>query len=140
MPWIKFLHIVALVSWCGTLLYLPALLVQSARAATDTPSFASSSPPMPRFVYNSLAAPAALLAIASGTLLFLVQGLAGGWLVLKLLAVTGMVMAHGACGWLVLRLEQGQPRGVAVGAMTAGVLAATGMLAVVTLVLAKPAL
>ncbi|MCH4563801.1 CopD family protein [Halomonas sp. EGI 63088] len=139
MPWIKFLHIVALVSWCGALLYLPALLMVSARSASGPPPFASSSPPMPRFVYNGLATPAALLAIVSGTLLFLVHGLAGSWLVLKLLAVTGMVMAHGACGWLVLRLEQGQPRGVAGGAVAAGVLAATAMLAVVTLVLAKPA-
>lgn len=140
MPWIKFLHIVALVSWCGTLLYLPALLVQSARAASDTPSFASSSPPMPRFVYNSLAAPAALLAIASGTLLFLVQGLAGGWLVLKLLVVAGMVLAHCACGWLALRLEQGNNRGVSGAAMGVGLLAAACMLSVVGLVLVKPTL
>ncbi|PMR70381.1 CopD family protein [Halomonas heilongjiangensis] len=140
MPWIKFLHIVALVSWCGALLYLPALLVQSARAASDTPSFASSSPPMPRFVYNSLATPAALLAIASGTLLFLGHGLAGGWLVLKLLAVAGMVLAHGACGWLVLRLEAGHVRGVVKGAMAACAVAAAAMLTVVGLVLAKPAL
>ncbi|MFY0990380.1 CopD family protein [Halomonas sp. C05BenzN] len=137
MPWIKLVHIVALVSWCGALLYLPVMLAQSARGA---PRFAPASPPMPRFVYNSLATPAALFAIVSGTLLFLVQGLAGGWLVLKLLAVTGMVLAHGTTGWLLLRLEQGEARGVAGGAMAAWGLAATCMLVVVGLVLVKPAL
>lgn len=138
MPWIKFVHIMALASWCGALLYLPLLLALSARGPAAATPFASGAPPIPRFVYNSLATPAALLAIASGTLLFLVNGLAAGWLVLKLLAVAGMVMAHGATGWLVMRLEQGTSHGVAPGAMAALGLAAVSMLAVVALVLAKP--
>ncbi|MDW7748557.1 CopD family protein [Halomonas sp.] len=140
MPWIKFLHIMALTSWCGALLYLPLLLALSARGPAAATPFAAGAPPMPRFVYNSLATPAALLAIATGTLLFLMHGLAGGWLVLKLLAVVSMVMAHGASGWLILRLEQGALHGVAAGAMAALALAAVSMLAVIVLVLTKPAL
>lgn len=140
MPWIKFVHIVALVCWCGALLYLPLLLAQSARLSSGASLFNADAPPMPRFVYNSLVTPAALLAIASGTLLFLVHGLASGWLVLKLLAVAGMVLAHGFNGWLVLRLEHGYAQGVVMGAMAALGLAATCMLVVVGLVLVKPSL
>lgn len=140
MPWIKFVHIVALVCWCGALLYLPMLIAKSARIASGPPLFEDDSPPVPRFVYNSLVTPAALLAIASGTLLFLVHGLASDWLVLKLLAVAGMVVAHGVSGWLVLRLENGHVQGVMMGAVAAWVLAATCMLLVVGLVLAKPSL
>lgn len=140
MPWIKFLHIMALASWCGSLLYLPFLLSQTLRTAPGTSSFAPTAPPVPRLIYNGLATPAALLAIATGTLLFLMNGLAGGWLVLKLMAVAGMVLAHGASGWLILRLEQRSLRGLAAGAMAAMGLAAVSMLAVVALVLAKPAL
>ncbi len=140
MPWLKFLHILTLVLWCGALLYLPVLLAQLAHPERRASSFAPAATPIPRLLYNGFATPAALLAIATGSLLFLWYQLAGAWLVLKLLAVSGMVLAHGLCGWLILRLEQGLPRGVAAGAMTAGVLAATGMLTVVTLVLAKPAL
>jgi protoporphyrinogen IX oxidase len=140
MPWIKFLHITALASWCGMLLYLPALLSLTVRGAPGAFPFASTSPPVLRFVYNGLATPAALLAIATGTLLFLIDGVAAGWLVLKLLAVAGMVLAHGASGWLILRLEQGMSRGVAAGATAATGLAAVSMLAVIALVLAKPAL
>ncbi len=138
MPWIKFLHIVALVSWCGLLLYLPALLCQLARPERVAQGFSPGVPPLPRLVYNSLATPAALLAIASGSLLFLLQGLAGPWLVLKLLAVSAMVLAHGLCGWLLLRLEHDRPRGVAAGAVLAGGVAGLAMLAVIGLVLAKP--
>lgn len=141
MPWIKILHIMAIATWCGMLLYLPVLLGQAVRtAAPGGLSFASTAPSVLRFVYNGLATPAALLAIATGTLLILVYGLAAGWLVLKLLAVAGMVVAHGASGWLILRLEQGTSRGVAAGAMAALGLAAVSMLVVVALVLAKPAL
>lgn len=137
MPWIKFVHIAALVCWCGALLYLPALLMAILRERRAT-AFADDAPPIPRYLFNSAATPAALLAIASGTLLFLVEGLAGGWLVLKLVAVTGMVLCHALCGWLILRVEQERTKGVHwLGALTACV-ASLLMIAVVTLVLAKP--
>jgi len=140
MPWIKFLHIAALVSWCGVLLYLPALLFQLARPERVAQGVSPGAPPLPRLLYNGLASPVALLAIASGTLLFLLHGLTGPWLVLKLLAVCVMVLAHGLCGWLLLRLEQERPRGVVAGSLLAGSVAGLAMLAVVGLVLAKPAL
>ena len=140
MPWLKFLHIVALLSWCGALLYLPALLCQLASPERVAQGVSPGAPPLPRLLYNGLASPAALVAIASGTLLFLLHGLAGPWLVLKLLAVSVMVLAHGLCGWLLLRLEQERPRGVVAGSLLAGSVAGLAMLAVVGLVLAKPAL
>ncbi|MFO7648834.1 CopD family protein [Halomonas campaniensis] len=140
MPWFKFLHIIALVSWCGLLLYLPALLRQLARPEPLAQGFSPGAPPLPRLLFNGLASPVALLAIASGTLLFLLHGVVDTWLVLKLLAVSVMVLAHGLCGWLLLRLEQGRPRGVAAGSLLTAGVAGVAMLAVVGLVLAKPAL
>ena len=107
MPWLKLLHIAALVIWCGALLYLPALLLQALQLRKDA-GFAQGTPPMPRFFYNSIATPAALAAIASGTLLFLLHGLLGGWLILKLGAVVLMVAAQ--------RGEDGQLVCAAIGA------------------------
>ncbi|BBI51792.1 hypothetical protein HORIV_42130 [Vreelandella olivaria] len=98
MPWLKLLHIAALVIWCGSLLYLPALLSQALQLRKDA-GFAQGTPPMPRFFYNSIATPAALIAIASGTLLFLIHGLLG---VADL--KTGCRGRHGGCArlfWLV---------------------------------------
>lgn len=137
MPWIKFVHIVALVCWCGALLYLPALLMGSTRQYADS-GFADDAPPVSRYLFNSAATPAALLAIASGTLLFLVHGLVGGWLVLKLVAVVGMVLSHALCGWLILRVEQRRFGGVWVLSVMSATVAAVLMVAVVMLVLAKP--
>ncbi|AYF35500.1 MAG: CopD family protein [Vreelandella alkaliphila] len=137
MPWLKLLHIAALVTWCGALLYLPALLLHALQLRKDA-GFAQGTPPMPRFFYNSIATPAALVAIASGTLLFLLHGLLGGWLILKLGAVVLMVAAHGCFGWLILRLEMGIFKGVKVASLCALILALTGILGVLGFVLSKP--
>lgn len=137
MPWLKLLHIAALVIWCGALLYLPALLNHALQLRKDA-GFAQGTPPMPRFFYNSVATPAALVAIASGTLLFLVHGLLGGWLILKLGAVVVMVAAHGCFGWLILRLEMGIYKGVKAATLLAFLLAMAGILGVLGFVLAKP--
>ncbi|MGO2008018.1 CopD family protein [Vreelandella alkaliphila] len=137
MPWLKLLHIAALVIWCGALLYLPALLLHALQLRKDA-GFAQGTPPMPRFFYNSIATPAALVAIASGTLLFLLHGLLGGWLILKLGAVVLMVAAHGCFGWLILRLEMGIFKGVKVASLCALILALTGILGVLGFVLSKP--
>ncbi|RUR28614.1 hypothetical protein ELY33_13785 [Vreelandella andesensis] len=137
MPWLKLLHIAALVIWCGALLYLPALLLHSLQLRKDA-GFAQGTPPMPRFFYNSIATPAALVAIASGTLLFLLHGLLGGWLILKLGAVLLMVAAHGCFGWLILRLEMGIFKGVKAASLCALILALMGMFGVLGFVLSKP--
>ncbi|MCG6659282.1 hypothetical protein HOP52_16105 [Halomonas campisalis] len=137
MPWLKFLHIVALVIWCGALLYLPALLCQCLSRYRDA-TFGTAAPSLLRTFFNALATPSALVAIISGTLLFLLHGLLGGWLILKLVAVVGMVISHALLGWLVIRLEAGSERWLAAGALGCALLAGLSMLAVFMLVLTKP--
>lgn len=138
MPWIKLLHIVTLLTWCGALLYLPALLLQQCSRTPAVHSFEVDAPPVPRMLFTALATPAALLAIVSGTLLFLTYGLSGGWLTVKLMAVAGMVLAHIVCGWLVLRLEQGYVTWVRSVASAVALFATLCMLTVLVMVLAKP--
>ncbi|MCE8016355.1 hypothetical protein HOP62_09745 [Halomonas sp. MCCC 1A17488] len=138
MPWIKILHIATLLCWCAALLYLPALLLASARARGGEATFDVPAPALLRFFFTHVATPFALLAIMSGTLLFIVGRLTGGWLVLKLMAVSGMVLCHVLCGALIVRLEQEQYRFLA---PASGLLAATSaalMLTVLVLVLSKP--
>ncbi|QJQ94746.1 MULTISPECIES: CopD family protein [Halomonadaceae] len=137
MPWIKILHIATLLFWCGALLYLPALLLSSARSYEPS-SFNAEAPPIPRFLFTNIATPAALLAIFSGTLLFLVYRITGGWLVVKLGAVMGMVMCHALCGFLLVRLEQGKPRGVRMASWLVASFSSLMMLAVLVLVLSEP--
>ncbi|EWH03672.1 CopD family protein [Halomonas sp. BC04] len=137
MPWIKILHIATLLCWCGTLLYLPALLLASAKPRVGS-SFHAPAPVILRFLFTHIATPFALVAIMSGTLLFIVGQLTGGWLVLKLAAVTGMVFCHVLCGGLIVRLEQARLRGMIPASVLVAAVAASLMLAVLILVLSKP--
>lgn len=137
MPWIKILHIASLLCWCGALLYLPALLLGSAMPR-GVSSFRAPAPVILRFLFTHVATPFALVAIMSGTLLFIVGQLTGGWLVLKLAAVTGMVFCHVLCGGLIVRLEQARLRGMIPASALVAAVAASLMLAVLILVLSKP--
>ena len=139
MPWLKLLHISAVVVWCGALLYLPALIA----AATTAQSAARDVQPrwssLPRRVFIGLATPAALLAIVSGTLIFVSQGLLAPWLIFKLGGVGLLVLGHGACGLLVLRSERGQRRGVRLACQGILILTVLCLLGIAWLVLRKPA-
>ncbi|MDD1508395.1 CopD family protein [Pseudomonas sp. CNPSo 3701] len=136
MPLLKLLHFTALFAWCGTLLYLPALIAASCRASQ--PAERPGHPELNRRIFTLVATPAALVAIGSGTALFLRDGTFGVWLVAKLTAVAVMVICHALCGLLILQCER-QPRPAltiacaALGGITLGMIAAT-----LWLVLAKP--
>lgn len=137
MPWLKLLHMGAVIVWCGALLYLPWMLA----SATAPASAASPALPRrwPRQVFIGLATPAGLLAIASGTLIFALQGPLAPWLMFKLGFVGLLVLGHGACGVLVLRTERGELGGLRLASRTIVVVLAACLLAVAWLVLRKPA-
>ncbi|MGR4069430.1 CopD family protein [Billgrantia sp. C5P2] len=137
MPWIKILHIATLLCWCASLLYLPAMLLAGARSRGGS-SFDLPVPIILRFVFTHIATPFALLAIMSGTLLFIVGQIAMGWLVLKLAAVSGMVLCHVLCGGLIVRLERDRHRFLLPASGLIAVTSAVLMLTVLVLVLSKP--
>ena len=140
MPWLKLLHIGAVIVWCGALLYLPALIAAAVTpAASATRDVQPPWPMLPRRVFIGLATPAALLAIVSGTLIFVSQGLLAPWLMFKLAAVGLLVLGHGACGLLVLRTERGQHSGVRLACHVVMVLTVSCLLGIAWLVLRKPA-
>ncbi len=107
VPWIKFVHLSALLVWCAALFALPALLAlhptTQGRIARHRLRAAT------RFIYIALASPAAVLAVASGTLLIHPTASYAPWLLAKLTLVTGMVFFHAVCGKLVLVLRE-KPR------------------------------
>ena len=128
MPWLKLLHLAAVVVWCGALPYLALALA----TAGEPPRRA-----LPRALFTTLATPAALVAIASGTAIFVVDGPTAGWLVAKLALVALLVAGHAAAGALLLRVERdGRARPLAGGLLLAWTLLA--LLAIAWIVLAKP--
>jgi len=133
MPWLKLLHISAVVLWCAALLYLPLAL---ATAADDERLVQRR---ILRLLYTSVATPAALVAIASGTFIFLWQGPLAPWLVAKLAVVALVVLMHASLGLLVLRSERADApvRCHSCTAVFGASLA--GLSTIAWLVLAKPA-
>jgi len=130
------LHITGLVVWCGALLYLPALIaVGPSRAQGVGPRRGVG---LNRLAFTAIATPAALFAIVTGSLLFLLDRTLGVWLILKLTAVTGMVICHVLYGVLLLR-QEGNPReSAALPCTLLGTLSTLLIGTVLWLVLAKP--
>lgn len=108
MPWLKLLHLATVIVWCGTLLYLPWLIQEVAGQPSNEANPLRRQ--WPRKLFIHMVTPAALLSIASGTLIFVTSGLTPPWLMLKLVVVGLLVLGHGACGLLVLRAERPAPR------------------------------
>jgi protoporphyrinogen IX oxidase len=136
MPLLKLVHFAGLLCWCGTLLYLPALISGGTRR--NEPLLYRDHAHMTRMVFNLIGTPAALIAIGSGTALFLRQGLVEGWLIVKLSTVAGMVICHTLCGVLVLHVERAPEKSVSIRCGFIGAIAATFITATLWLVLAKP--
>lgn len=137
LVWLLGTHVAGLALWCGALLYLPALVATGAARADDA-TMGLGPAALNRFVFTAFATPAALFTIVTGSALFLLDRNLGLWLILKLTAVTGMVICHVLCGVLILRHER-NPHNPSVltcallGAVSAGLIAT-----VLWLVLAKP--
>ncbi|UPQ81100.1 CopD family protein [Pseudomonas knackmussii] len=136
MPLLKLLHFAALLCWCGTLLYLPALIAAGTRRSD--PLFYRDHAHLTRMVFNLVGTPAALIAIGSGTALFLRDGIMAGWLIVKLSTVAGMVLCHALCGVLVLHIERSPEQSVSIRCRFLGAAIATFITATLWLVLAKP--
>lgn len=137
MPWLKLLHIAALIVWCGSLLYLPAA-VAAGSARCEGELFHSPHDQMARTLFTIVATPAALLAIASGTAVFLIDGTLAVWLIAKLTLVCALVLCHTACGVLLLRVEHDRQRAVGVACTMVGGLSLLLIGAIAWLVLGKP--
>ena len=149
MVWFLALHIVALVFWCGALLYLPILLgavretdAVEAQAAVDSGIETELETPreytLERFVFTHVATPAALIAIFAGTAVFLIDRNAAPWLIVKLLLVSGLVLGHALTGFLLLRLENAPEKPARLARWALGVVLAVLMTAIIAIVLAKP--
>lgn len=130
MPWLKMFHIAFVILWAGSLLYLIAAIGEREEPARAR---------LVRALFTTAATPAALLAIASGTLIFLLRGPLAPWLMAKLGMVALLVLAHASCGALLLRAEDHprdgrvRPASIAVGGLSVLCLGT-----IAWLVLAKP--
>jgi putative membrane protein len=129
------LHIAFIAVWSASLVYFPLLFMEQSQS--DSPRHERLML-LQRWIYSMVMTPSALLAIVAGTWLVLERGFSGGWMPVKLALVLVMVLFHGYCGALMVDLKR---RGVRRSTAFYGALSAVptvAILAVVTLVSAKP--
>jgi putative membrane protein len=136
MLWLLLLHISAVVCWCGSLLYLPSLITGTAYRQTDIVQEHRQT--VTFMVYRLISTPAALIAIASGTALFLSGGITGLWLVLKLALVAALVLCHVLSGALMLFMWKMTGKSVVFSCLSLRIAGALLIPAIVWLVLTKP--
>ncbi len=98
-PWLKALHVIAVISWMVGLLYLPRLFVHHCDAETGSPlseKFKLMEGKLSRIIMR----PAMIATLSFGVAMIAIPGTpgylphAGGWLWLKLLFVAGLLTMH----------------------------------------------
>jgi putative membrane protein len=104
-PWIKAIHVIAVISWMAGLLYLPRLFVYHCEAESgsqQSETFKVMEEKLSRFIMR----PAMLTSLVFGLLMIAIPGTpgyllhAGYWLWLKLLFVVALLVVHFAMmGW-----------------------------------------
>lgn len=139
MVWFLVLHIGALLVWAAALLYLPVMIGVSPHTPPDIDEAPQPYESVGRFLFTRVSTPAALVAIMSGTVVFLLNRTVDPWLIIKLTLVTALVICHALSGVLILRAENREQRsGIRI---LSGALAAVMcllMIGIVWVVLAKP--
>lgn len=132
------LHIAAWLVWIATVLYLSSLIgnPDGIRRLERGPDGHADS--LARFVFTRIATPAALLAIVSGSAVFLINRATEPWLIVKLTLVVGLVICHTLLGGLTIRAEAGPVARLQGKCRALAGLICVLMFGIIGLVLAKP--
>jgi len=130
------LHIVFLIIWSASLLYLPQLFVS--HALSEDAERRRYAILMQRRLYAHVMTPSALLTILAGTWLLFERGFQGGWLPVKLALVQLMVFFHVYCGKLMKEIIHHHPHHQAAYYWVLPLIPALLISGVVILVVGKP--
>lgn len=99
MLWVKWLHIVFMVTWFAGLFYLPRLFVY--HALSQDMLSRERFKVMERKLFWGIMTPGAVLTLFFGLWLWLGWGFSGGWLHAKLALALVLVGYHAWCGKLL---------------------------------------
>ncbi len=95
-PWIKALHLIAVIAWMAGMLYLPRLFVYHAGVPTGSPQ-SETFKVMERRLLKGIINPAMIAVFVLGALLLWIAPIdwSSGWIWLKLVCVGGLGALHG---------------------------------------------
>lgn len=138
MAWAKGLHIVSVVFWSASLIYLPMLMAGHSPRLSDPEYLRLHG--MVRNLYVWIASPFAILAIVSGTVLIPLREVTAPWFAAKLLFVAALAIIHARCGVILAKQSHSAERANARVRVMRIVLPIVLFPCVLWLVLAKPRL
>jgi len=99
-PWIKSIHVIAVISWMAGMLYLPRLFVYHAESEPGSEK-SETFKIMERRLLRAIMNPAMILTYIFGGLLLATPGIVdwgSAWIWIKLAAIAGMTIAHQVFG------------------------------------------
>ncbi|PCH98947.1 MAG: TIGR00701 family protein [Rhodobacteraceae bacterium] len=140
-PWIKSVHVIAVISWMAGMLYLPRLFVYHVETNTD---FINPKETLERWEYlllKRIINPAMVVAWICGLLMVFTPGIidwSQGWPWVKVISVLVMSGFH---GWLSKErklLAKGTPRLTGRGYRLANEIPTVLMIIIVIMVIARP--
>ncbi|MCC5988921.1 MAG: CopD family protein [Pararhodobacter sp.] len=136
---LKAVHIASLAVWCAGLVALPLLMqIYGRRELLQTQAGYAEFRLLSHRAYTRLVTPAAIIAVAAGTVLLLALDVLNAWMMAKLVAVSGMVLVHAWLGNLIGRSREERGDYRLPLPILALPLALAFMASVLWLVLAKP--
>jgi protoporphyrinogen IX oxidase len=138
IAWLKAIHISTLAIWCAGLIVLPTLYAQ--RSLVTTGPDLDRLHRFTRSIFVKVTSPAAFVAIATGTALIFVRQVFTEWMLLKLAVVGLLVVIHVWSGHLVVHLFEPRRRYSRLRQILLTAITLTVVMAVLLLVLAKPAI
>jgi putative membrane protein len=136
MLWVKAFHVVFVVTWFAGLFYLPRLFVY--HAVAEDAAGIERFKIMERKLYVGIMTPSAVLTVGTGLVLWLIYGIAGGWLYAKLGLVAALIGYHLWCGRLLLDFRLGRNRRTHTWYRVFNEIPVLILITVVVLVIVKP--
>lgn len=137
MLWFLTIHIIALLFWVASLLYLFPLVIASRGSDLILPT-PDKRDSMARFIFTNITSPAAMVAITAGTAIFLINNTVTFWLVAKLTLVTALVVAHALTGLVLLKIDTQTEKTTLWQCGLLGTVILALVLAIIWIVLGKP--
>jgi uncharacterized membrane protein len=137
VPLFKVVHIAALTLWCGGLIALPLMLARHdpAVSAADYTVIRRAT----HLTYTLCVTPAAVLAVIAGTWLIFLREAFAPWLYAKLAFVALLVVAHALIGRILVQVAEKPGEHTPPEPYLPIAMALVPILAILFLVLAKPA-
>ncbi|MCW8091517.1 CopD family protein [Alteromonas sp. ASW11-130] len=139
MLWLLALHIVSLIIWTASALYVPVLVAVQMQKNSQFMQHPAGMGSVARLVFTHISSPAAVISIIAGTLTFVVGDILIFWLLVKLTLVSFLVVFHACLGLLITRMEKNETCNLIMYSWMLFAALAVCMLIILGVVLMKPA-